>query len=785
MMKSKIFVIVCVAIMLPVVVVGQTLECSKQNQNFVNNSGFEIGQSIPSSGWPDIDNAIVCEWHRAFGIRRTVQYALIGTKAFSKTVSLISAKSAVAGIFQNNFTLQPGEYWGSIVIRNDMGGSVSASDLVVSMMRGLDINLNQDVILPNQLPDNFLIWNSGAFVLDLQEKSRKFRFTFNIDENTSSKFDQLSIYMFKNGYVSGIVYLDEVKIKSPLMVNPGENRLICLGDEIVLGGNELNPTASGGITGYLYKWYELPSMNVISHAKNPVVSPTQTTSYLLEVTDEDGFGDVVSSNVTITVNENCFCYYPIECATGDLTYLSISEDLNGSVSAFAAKTSIDPIVLSNSTVLDEAFNAYVIRLDKYGRTKWVRSINFEYPNFLSFDHGNRIINKDTDYTYITINLTGGYSLDNGYQYLPQHNNYYTVLLCISKWGVITQVYNLESSGGNVHINDLLYWSNAIFITGYNTSEFSFPDAGIIDAGTFLLKIPLNDIPPLLKTYNELIYTHSSITTTNNYLFFTSGNKLYTLNSQLTNLNLYSLEWLNLDYELWEIRAAADNVLFGISMDAGGGFVCNNSYMIMPYALNGVIPTLLNSEACSFRGYSLSCKKGNAFHTSISSDNSPTFIEKFATDNNSIVSIWKSSFLPNLISMVSVNSPDFGYYASGNVINQFNTLSGVFGCSVIKNDSLKNDNVFNRLDKELSLDERLIVFPNPTNKSIVVKIQNPKPSEAEKSIEIISLEGKSVFQSAMIFNNQGIEFDVSFLPKGLYILKVMTNDEVFIKKLIKE
>ncbi|MGF1638464.1 MAG: Ig-like domain-containing protein [Cyclobacteriaceae bacterium] len=89
---------------------------------------------------------------------------------------------------------------------------------------------------------------------------------------------------------------------SSLSANAGNNRTICNGIQTTLGAN---PTVNGGTGFYNIQWSASPadpSLNASNNkSSNPIVSPTQTTVYTLQV--NDGGGAFSSSSVTVNVNQ--------------------------------------------------------------------------------------------------------------------------------------------------------------------------------------------------------------------------------------------------------------------------------------------------------------------------------------------------------------------------------------------------------------------------------------------------------------------------------------------------
>ncbi len=60
----------------------------------------------------------------------------------------------------------------------------------------------------------------------------------------------------------------------------GPDQRVCLGGSVTLGGS---PTASGGVPPYTYHWYEYPGGAMISTDPNPVVTPSATTTYVVQI----------------------------------------------------------------------------------------------------------------------------------------------------------------------------------------------------------------------------------------------------------------------------------------------------------------------------------------------------------------------------------------------------------------------------------------------------------------------------------------------------------------------
>jgi hypothetical protein len=91
----------------------------------------------------------------------------------------------------------------------------------------------------------------------------------------------------------------------------------------------------------------------------------------------------------------------------------------------------------------------------------------------------------------------------------------------------------------------------------------------------------------------------------------------------------------------------------------------------------------------------------------------------------------------------------------------------------------NENV---IYKELLGEQEICIFPNPTKGEITVEITNLQQTAPEK-LEVFSLAGESVFSENMLQNKTVV--DLSKLPPGTYVLKILLDTKLSTWKIIKE
>jgi hypothetical protein len=104
------------------------------------------------------------------------------------------------------------------------------------------------------------------------------------------------------------------------------------------------------------------------------------------------------------------------------------------------------------------------------------------------------------------------------------------------------------------------------------------------------------------------------------------------------------------------------------------------------------------------------------------------------------------------------------------INTINTDTEIFfdNISLVKKATASVNDVFS---------SKISIYPNPANEFVQIST-----SETITGVEVYNLIGKRVISSSKLTNNK---IDVSNLSKGVYILKVMSNDLVGSRKIIIE
>ncbi|MBN2683177.1 MAG: PKD domain-containing protein [Bacteroidales bacterium] len=94
------------------------------------------------------------------------------------------------------------------------------------------------------------------------------------------------------------------------------------------------------------------------------------------------------------------------------------------------------------------------------------------------------------------------------------------------------------------------------------------------------------------------------------------------------------------------------------------------------------------------------------------------------------------------------------------------------------DTTSYEVIISGLSAENTLTENFIIFPNPVSSFMNINFE----SEKTGIIEITDISGRKVFEEK--FNGNSFTGDISFLVKGMYLLKIKTEESTIIKQVIK-
>ncbi len=118
-------------------------------------------------------------------------------------------------------------------------------------------------------------------------------------------------------------------------------------------------------------------------------------------------------------------------------------------------------------------------------------------------------------------------------------------------------------------------------------------------------------------------------------------------------------------------------------------------------------------------------------------------------------------------------------------NGFNAVSVEFNGEELFRTCIKLDNFDGSNSTELRLDRNIeekifLVYPNPSNGNFTIRNRN---NLVIRQIQVYNETGKVVLNKKMNHNDSRLGFNTNTLNSGLYLLKIQTENDLFIEKII--
>jgi hypothetical protein len=83
--------------------------------------------------------------------------------------------------------------------------------------------------------------------------------------------------------------------------------------------------------------------------------------------------------------------------------------------------------------------------------------------------------------------------------------------------------------------------------------------------------------------------------------------------------------------------------------------------------------------------------------------------------------------------------------------------------------------------DVSMVDRLLIYPNPTHATITIEL--PTQPSKNTTLTISNTNGQQLISQPI--TEPQTEIDISYLPVGIYIVKVWNDREVMVQKIIKQ
>jgi PKD repeat protein len=212
--------------------------------------------------------------------------------------------------------------------------------------------------------------------------------------------------------------------------------------------------------------------------------------------------------------------------------------------------------------------------------------------------------------------------------------------------------------------------------------------------------------------------------------------------------------------------------------------------VIVYKLNSAVRQSLDVNGLV--QYKTEVAKFSADQTSISKNNSIKFTFTPAShDSKQPVSyLWEISLLNDNAKKKSTNSvitsneqePVILFDNPGSYTVQL-TVTYANGTS----STFKKENYILITDSTMNIEEvsssksDILVYPNPTATVFKVKLN---PNQTQGKIQILSLNG-TILTSTEFANTDNPEVNIQALPSGIYIVKIISNHQVYTKKVTKK
>ena len=207
--------------------------------------------------------------------------------------------------------------------------------------------------------DNGIYLNNSTFAHPVATPSVTTTFTLTVtDSNNNSTSDQVTI------------------VVSTLTSLAGQNVSFCEGDSVNLGAS---PAASGGAPPYSYEWKPAVGLND-PNIPNPLAKPSNSQTYTLTVTDEDGCS--MNDDMDLTVNK-----LPVVTFSGLASQYCHEDSMVTLVGTPAAGTFIGSSISNNQfdpmIAADSFHNIVYTYTDVNGCTDADTQIVFVFPTILN------------------------------------------------------------------------------------------------------------------------------------------------------------------------------------------------------------------------------------------------------------------------------------------------------------------------------------------------------------------------------------------------------------------
>jgi len=422
-------------------------------------------------------------------------------------------------------------------------------------------------------------------------------------------------------------------------------------------------------------------------------------------------------------------------------------------------TNVNSLIIKGNIIFASTFNNGVFKTTNNGYTWSPVTIDSSYSYISSFAINNNSIFAAASYNYYTQTGEPIYrSNDNGNTWtavsngLPDSTNF--KVYSINGKAIFASTYNalyISSNNGdswdsvsldllsNININTIALNDSFIFAgtrknyyNGYGVWKRKLSDILLPDSAKLI-----SGFSDVCKSINTVNYTVNPIPYATSYIWTLPSGKIDTT---FTNSIAVSFD---------STSTSGFIKVKGINICGSG---VENSKFINVYN-SPDIPTIIglsNPQPFTSGTYSINQQLGKTYHWTVTNGN---VLSGLGTNFISVQ--WGNTGMGQLNIVVSDTS--FPYCSS---VSTLNINIGNIGIETTEGYKVVN------------------IFPNPATENINVETN----SKTELSLEIINLLGQRI---TSISFKEKTTVDISYFSKGIYILKIKSDNETLIKRFIKE
>ncbi len=366
------------------------------------------------------------------------------------------------------------------------------------------------------------------------------------------------------------------------------------------------------------------------------------------------------------------------------------------------------------------------------------------------------------------------------------NNYYGATYVSLTWNTVANVsyynvvhrqlggtwYTYTTTNAYLEINDLACNTNYEWYVNAVCSNGAVSENTPTNTYTTYTCCPskptLNSPANYTTVYgNDITFTWNKSSGATSYIFEISRDATFQAQKYIfTNayesgglmyLNLHDFDQTSITY-YWRVKAVnpsctssySDTYIF-YSGDCGGSTI----YIVPLY--NPIHDTTVdNTSTIYFNWGNFAC--AYQYHFQVSEYNNFTSSNQYYTAYPYLYYTWDAFTLPNKTFYWRVKQQNINGWGEWSSTNIFHTKSSVPLNEDIVKDAIK-------------------IFPNPTDHTIQISIDNNIPEDFY--LHIIDIIGKIVVSKHHYFQKeQTYTVDVSALAKGLYVIRLLTNDKIY-------